>query len=303
MVSKTSKSVDGPRLNYYKAVVWFVLSLIMSCGNDAITKYVGMHISPWQVTFFRCFFGAATLLPFMLYQGSVSFKTQIPWLHVVRGGPLFIAMSLWSHSIKEVPVTTATIMSFTVPLFVLLLASIFLQESVTWSMWIATLMGFGGIVLVLPPIHWSFSSTFVLFISAAMLFGLLDIINKKYVEQESMLCMLFYSTLTATLLLALPAMYVGHMPTGYTLLWLLGLGIGSNLILYFLLKSFTLTTVSSLAPFRYLELLISTVVGYVFFGDLPTRNSYWGAAIIILCTLFVIHAQRRSAGSSKSLKK
>jgi S-adenosylmethionine uptake transporter len=221
----------------------------------------------------------------------------------MRGGLLFIAMSLWSHSIQEVPVTTATIMSFTVPLFVLLLASIFLQESVTWSMWIATLMGFGGIVLVLPPVHWSFSSTFVLFVSAAMLFGLLDIINKKYVEQESMLCMLFYSTLTATLLLAFPAMYVGSMPTGYTLLWLLGLGIGSNLILYFLLKSFTLTSVSSLAPFRYLELLISMGVGYVFFGDLPPRHSYWGATIIICCTLFVIRAQRRGGGSSAPSKK
>ena len=294
--------MDRPLLNYFKAIVWFVLSLMMSCGNDALTKYVGTHISPWQVTFFRCFFGAITLLPFMLYQSRVSFKTQRPWLHVMRGGLLFVAMSLWSHGVKEVPMTTATIMSFTVPLFVLLLAPIFLQESVTWSVWIATLIGFGGIVLVLPPINWSFSNAFIRFFLAAMSFGLLDIINKKYVREESMLCMLFYSTLAAALLLAFPAMYAGNMPTGHTLLWLLGLGIGSNLLLYFLLKAFTLTSVSSLAPFRYLELLISTGVGYVFFEDLPTRSSYWGAAIIIFCTLFVVHAQQRDDQASAPLE-
>jgi S-adenosylmethionine uptake transporter len=110
--------------NYLKAIIWFVLSLIVSCGNDAIMKYVGTHISPWQVAFFRCFFGTMTLLPLMRYQGRASFKTHRPLLHVMRGVLLFVTISLWSHGVKEAPITTATIMSFTVPIFVLLLAPI-----------------------------------------------------------------------------------------------------------------------------------------------------------------------------------
>jgi S-adenosylmethionine uptake transporter len=258
-------------------------------------KYVGTHISPWQVAFFRCFFGTVTLLPLMCYQGQVSFTTHRPLLHIVRGGLLFAAMSLWGHGIKEVPITTATIMSFTVPIFVLLLAPIFLRERVTWPIWVATLIGFGGIVLVLQPSSWSFFDASMLFVLAAGVFGLLDIVNKKYVTQESMLCMLFYSTLVATILLALPALHAGKIPTIPTLWWLLVLGIGSNLILYLLLKAFALTSVSSLAPFRYLELFISMGVGYLFFQELPNRNSYLGAAVIIPCTLFIVYYQRRSA--------
>jgi S-adenosylmethionine uptake transporter len=258
-------------------------------------KYVGTHISPWQVAFFRCFFGAVTLLPLMCYQGQGSFTTHRPLLHIVRGGLLFVAMSLWGHGVKEVPITTATIMSFTVPIFVLLLAPIFLRERVTWPIWVATLIGFGGIVLVLQPSSWSFFDASMLFVLAAGVFGLLDIVNKKYVTQESMLCMLFYSTLVATILLALPALHAGKIPTIHTLWWLLVLGIGSNLILYLLLKAFALASVSLLAPFRYLELLISMGVGYLFFQELPNRNSYLGAAVIIPCTLFIVYYQRRSA--------
>lgn len=279
-------------LNYLKAMLWLVLSLVVSCGNDAIMKYMGAYISPWQVAFFRCFFGTVSLLPLMFYHGPVSFKTQRPWLHVLRGGVLVIAISLWSHGVQAAPITTATIMGFTVPIFVLLLAPIFLQEHVTWAMWLATLLGFCGIVLVLQPNPWSFQRVPLLFVLAALLFGLLDIINKKYVTQEPMLCMLFYSTLFATVLLALPALYAGPMPTRQALGWLGVLGIGSNLILYFLLKAFALAGVSSLAPFRYLELLISMGVGYVLFQELPTGHSYLGAALIIPGTLLIVYGQR-----------
>jgi len=283
--------MDRPLLNYLRAIVWFMLSLMVSCGNDAVMKYVGAHTSPWQVAFFRCFFGTVTLLPLMCYQGVVSFKTHRPLLHVTRGGLLFAAMSLWGHGVKEAPITTATIMSFTVPIFVLLLAPIFLRERVTWPVWVVTFMSFGGIVLVLQPSSWLCWDTSMLFVLAAGVFGLLDIINKKYVTQESMLCMLFYSTLVATILLILPALYAGKMPTQHTLWWLLVLGVGSNLILYFLLKAFTLASVSSLAPFRYLELLISMGVGYLFFQELPDSNHYLGAAIIIPCALFIVYYQ------------
>ena len=286
--------MNRPLVKYLQAVAWFVLSLVVSCGNDAITKCVGIQLSPWQVAFFRCFFGTVTLLPFMLYQGRQSFKTHRPWLHAIRGALLFIAISLWSHGVREVPITTATIMSFTVPIFVLLLEPIFLRERVTWPMWIVTIVGFYGIVQVLQPGDWSFHRVSPFFVLAAGIFGLLDIINKKYATQEPMLCMLFYSTLYATILLTLPAMHAGTTPTAKTLLWLLILGMGSNLILYLLLKAFKLTSVASLAPFRYLELLISTAVGYLLFQDLPSGHVYSGAVIIICCSLCSVYYQHRN---------
>lgn len=282
-------------LDYLKSIGWFVISLVISSSNDALTKYIGVHIDPWQVAFFRCLFGTGSLLPLMFYHGSISFQTHRLWLQMLRGGLLFVAISLWSHGVKVVPITTATIMSFTVPIFVLLLAPIFLKERVTGPTWFAALLGFCGTVLVLQPSYFSFHVASLRFVIAAFVFGLLDIINKKYIRKEPLLAMLFYPTLVATILFAFPAMCAKSIPTRDDLLWLLILGISSNLILYFLLKAFALASVSSLTPFRYLELPISVGIGYGIFKELPTSYSYLGAALIILCTLLMMYTQQSNA--------
>jgi S-adenosylmethionine uptake transporter len=271
-----------------------VLSLIVSCGNDAITKYLGESLHPWEITFFRFLFGVITLLPFMLYQGKQAFQTSRPKLHIVRGMLIFVAIGLWGQGIKSAPITTATIMSFTVPIFVLLLAPIFLKERVSWPMWLATIIGFVGILVVLQPDSKALYQGTLYFIIAASLFGLLDIVNKKYVTTEPMLCMLFYSTLFAMGFVLIPAIYHWRTPASYELFWLVVLGGGGNLILYCLLRAFSLANASSLAPFRYLELLISMAIGYIFFQELPNPYSYLGAVIIIPCTLFIGYYQSRA---------
>jgi S-adenosylmethionine uptake transporter len=162
-------------------------------------------------------------------------------------------------------------------------------------MWVATLGGFVGIILVLRPDLQSLNQGSLYFVIAAVLFGLLDILNKKYVTQESTLSMLFYSSLVALVLVTFPTMGVWRSPNASELGWLIALGAGSNLILYCLLQAFALASASSLAPFRYLELLVSMGIGYFFFHELPTAYSYLGAAIIIPCTLFIGYYEARKA--------
>eukprot|EP01132_Coremiostelium_polycephalum_P003052 gene3052-3817_t len=276
---------------YFKAILWFVLSLVISCGNDGLTKYLGNSagLHPWQITFFRFAFGILTLLPIMLYKGRAAFITQRWKLHGVRGIFLFAAIGLWSLGVQVAPMTTATLMSFTVPLFVLLLAAVFLKEKITWPMQLATWGGFLGILIIVQPNAKNLNQGTLLFVFAAVLFSVLDILNKKYVTQEPLLCMLFYSTLVALALVAVPALQVGKMPIGNDWLWLGALGIGNNLILYCILRAFALSEASALAPFRYIELLFSMLVGYVCFGELPAMYSYLGACIKLVGVWEVEH--------------
>lgn len=283
-------------MKYIQAIGWFILSLLASSSNDALTKYLAYTLDPWQISFFRFGFASLTLLPFMLYQGKKAFATHRWSLHVGRGVLLFIAISLWGQGIKSAPMTTATLMSFSVPLFVLLLAPICLQEPIAFPMWVATLGGFVGIFFVLQPRVNTFNQASLFFLVAAILFALLDVLNKKYVTQESTWSMLFYSNVVAWALITYPTVQVWRTPTLLEITGLLALGIGGNLILYFLLCAFSLTSASSLVPFRYLELFISMILSYAFFNELPTSYSYLGAAIIIPCTFFIGYHQTRRIG-------
>ena len=274
-------------MQYLKAITWFVGSLFVSCMNDVITKYLGNDFSPWQIAFCRFGFGAIILFFIMAFKGRKHFVTTNFSLHIVRGILIFFAIILWNKGMQSSTISTATIISFTIPLFVLILASIFLQERITWPVVLSTLGGFLGILVILRTTYSDFNQGSLYFFMAAFFFAILDVLNKKYVNRESNLALLFYSALIAAVLVAYPAIQVWRTPAIKDLMLLLLLGIGSNLILYCLLRAFSLTRVSFLVPFRYLELFIAVGMEYIFFNLLPDKYTYMGAAIIIPCMLFI----------------
>ena len=177
--------------NLIWAAVWFVLCITISCANNAILKYMGSLISPWHVTFYRCLFSVVTLVPFMFYQGIASFQIQRLWPHFVRSILFVMSMSMWIYGIQQTSLATATVISFTTPLFVLLLAPFLLKERVTWPVWTTILLSFGGVFFALQPSHIALAASLFLLLASA-LFALLDILNKHQIAQESMLGMLFY---------------------------------------------------------------------------------------------------------------
>ena len=277
-------------MKYFIGISWFILSLLISSVNDIIGKYISTNISPLETTFFRFLFGTISLIPFIFYSGLRSIKTSRPLLHFIRGLFLAIAIFLWIKGLSTSQVTTATIISFTIPIFILILAPIFLGEKVSIKLWVVTIIGLIGIIITLNPSKLSFNTNSFLFVIATVLFASLDIINKKYIIKESMLSMLFYSSLVTTILAFFPIFMnraIWQTPRASDLLYLMVLGVGSNAILYCLLKAFHLVKASSVAPFRYLELLFSLGLGYVVFNDLPNYTAYIGASLIIPCSLYI----------------
>lgn len=278
---------------YLQGIGWFILSLLSSAVNDVIQKYVGSDLGSMEVTFLRFFFSTITLTPFILYYGLKTIRTSHPYVQISRGILLFIGMASWIFGLNLVPVSTATIVSFSVPLFVLLLAVFFLDEHIIWQRWVATIIGFIGILITLHPGRGGFDYGVLVFILAAIAFASLDIINKKFVIKESMICMLFYSALVTTLL-ALPfALMEWVMPSYFQLFLLFLLGCSANLILFFLLKAFTLVDATAVAPYRYFELAVSAIVAYIVFAEVPDQNALYGVILLIPTTLFVALAEAK----------
>jgi S-adenosylmethionine uptake transporter len=284
---------------YFIAICWFLLHSASSVINDIITKYTGMHLPSFEIAFFRFLFSAISLLPFILYYGAKSLRTSNHFIHVARGGLLFIGMCSWTYGLRAAPVTTATVISFSIPLFTLILAMFFLKENIIWQRWVVTIIGFTGIIVTLKPHADDFNPEVLLFIFAAIAFALLDVINKKFIIQESMLAMLFYSALVTTLL-AMPATILHwKQPTLIELIYLAILGCSANLILFFILKAFAIADATALAPYRYFELLFSGFGAYLVFHEIPAESTMYGAIIIIPTTLFIIYSEKKAILSQK----
>lgn len=261
---------------------------VVSSLNDTLTKYVGGRLSGAEVAFFRFFFSTLVLLPFMMAQGKGAFVTHYPKAQCIRAVLLVIAMTAWSYGVASLPLTLATTISFTTPFFILPLAKIFLKEHVGWQRWAATLFGFIGILVSIHPTGGGFNPMAFALIVSTVMFASLDVINKKLLtDDESLLCMLFYSGLGTAVLGFVPAVMTWQTPTLHELSFLLVLGAGGSLILFCLLKAFAATEVSALQSFRYTEFVLSAFFGLLIFQEWPAVSTLFGAAIIIPATLYI----------------
>lgn len=277
---------------YFQGVFWITLVALTSNTNDILMRLAGQNIPSLEITFFRYFFAVLTLLPVMLMHRKTAFATQRPALHVVRSILLFGAIACWSAAVTMVPLAVVSTLALTIPLFVLPMASFFLKEKVGWQRTVATLAGFSGIFLVVyastSESFWSelksLNNGTLFLIIAAVFFALSDIINKKFVSKESDLSMLFYIALGTSLIAFIPAYQNWVQPSFQEYVYFFCLGAGSNLILYFLLRAFSSTDISALAPYRYTELIFATFFGYFFFLEVPSQWFWIGASIIVAST-------------------
>ncbi|WP_341764181.1 DMT family transporter [Candidatus Tisiphia endosymbiont of Beris chalybata] len=279
--------------NYFVGIGWFILSLLSSITNDIIAKSLGIRLHSFEVAFFRFFFSALALIPFIWYYGTQTLKTNSPFIHIIRGVLLFFGMTSWTYGLSIAPVTTATVIGFATPLFTLSLAIFFLKEKIIWQRWVATLLGFIGIIITLKPHADDFNPYILLFVLASISFAMLDIINKKFVIKESMISMLFYSALVTSIISAPPSIAYWQTPTPWEFMLLFSLGAGGSLILFFLLKAFSLVDATATAPYRYIELILSAAGGYIVFKEIPENSTLYGALIIIPTTLFMIYSEKK----------
>jgi S-adenosylmethionine uptake transporter len=277
--------------NYLRGVSWFILSLIISNLNDVIAKLLTFRLDPLQVSSMRFFWSLVSLTPLVLYYGTKCLKTNNIKLHLMRGSIFYLAIYMWINGVSTAPLSTVTTLSFTVPIFVLMLAPKFLKEEVSRVLWFSTLACLLGTIFILEPFNDTFEPLTLLLIISSLLFAILDVVNKKYIVQEGIIPMMFYSALVS-LFCSLPgSISAWQQPSFNELFNLALLGVGSNAILFCLLTAFKYVNASALSPYRYMELIISVTVGYIYFSEIPTLVAALGSTIIVLTTMFVARQQ------------
>lgn len=299
--------MGADRDNYRKGIFFLIILMLISCANDVISKFMGTRLNAIEIIFFRFFFGLITLLPFIISRGSEVFRTKQPYTNIIRGVLGAISLFLCTYAVITLPLVEVTVILWTIPLFHLILAKIFLGENVSSPRWIVTAIGFVGLSsIVLIGSDYSVNSPssacnkllYLVPICAALLFAVQDVMIKKIVTQESRATMLLYFAITSSAVSFIPALCVWETPTVFEFCMLFLLGIGGNLIQYFIFKAFNATDLSALAPFRYIEFLFSALFAFIFFAEIPGINVILGALILIPSTLYLGYSEKKKCARS-----
>lgn len=290
-----------------------LLFIVMS----ALIKATAAEVPPGQTVFFRSFFALPVILAWLWMRRGLKtgLKVHSPLAHFWRGFAGTAAMGLSFAALGLLPLPEVTALSYAAPLLTVVFAAMFLGERVGLFRIGAVALGLAGVLIVLAPRLSAFSGPVVsttqafgamLALTGAILAALAQVYIRKMVATEQTSAIVFWFSVTSTLLslLTLPFGWVVPSPGAAGLLVLAGFLGGAAQI--FLTASYRFADASVVAPFDYASMLFALLIGYFVFAEIPTAPMLWGAALIIVAGIAIVLREgqlglRRSrAGAAKT---
>ena len=226
--------------------------------------------------------------------------TRRTWLVMVRSLCLVVSTLFFGLGLQLMPVPETTAISYLAPLLVVLLARPFLNESIGPLGWIAALLGFGGMLLIVRP-GGGLDPLGVFFIlcniCATLAYYLL---SRVLAHSEKTLALLFYSSLAGAVCfgLATPWFLNGEMPDGLQIALFLSLGIFAGVGHFFFTAAYRFAEASLIAPVSYVHLVWAGLLGWVIFGHVPDLLAIVGMLVVILAGVLVAFRSLRLRHSS-----
>lgn len=261
----------------------FTVAVMLFTGLDTTAKWLmGSGLAVMQVAFVR-YAGhlVATLIAVLPGQGLSALRSVNPKLQLLRSLMLLGSTALNFVGLSNLPLTTVTAIMFASPVLVTLLAVPLLREKVGVLQFLAIVLGFVGVLVVIAPwggsLHWA-----ILFSLGACICTSFYYILTRMLARESTATQQIWASGIATICLAPVAFVQWQEPSSWLvvlLMCLVGLFGASSHSLVTL--AHRMADASVLAPVIYLQLVFATVAGYVVFGQVPGASTLFGALIII----------------------
>ena len=291
-----------------------VASVIVFVAMATCIKAAGEGVPPGQIVFFR---SSMAMIPVLAYlaarrQLHTAFRTQNLLSHFWRGLVGVSAMACGFYAITHLPLPDAIALGYAKPLVMVILASIFLGETIRIYRWSAVMIGFVGVLIISWPLLSIFDgdfwqSTQTLGVMAALISAVLAafamILVRRLVVTEKTPTIVLYFSLSATVL-SLGTLPFGWVPLDTTSLLLLGCaGLLGGVAQIMLTQSYRFAEVSTIAPFEYTSIIMGIAIGFLVFGDIPQWSMLIGTAIVAAAGIFIIVREHRLGIERKAARR
>lgn len=270
-------------------------------GLMAIFIRIASHsMHPFEVAFFRSFFGALVALPLLVRGGLRMLHTNRFAFYVVRCSIGAVSMLAGFWSIAHLPLAQAIALSYSSPLFVTVGAVLFLGEVVRMRRWGAVIAGFIGVLVIVRPGSDTFAAASLVALFAAAMSGTVTI-SIKFLSRSDPANTIVLMTSLLWVPLTLPAaMTVWQWPDARLWPMLFVVGALGTLGQICWTHALRMADASSLAPFSYLQLLIVAVLAWIVFGESPDHYTAIGATIIAGASLYIAHREAKLARQARN---
>jgi drug/metabolite transporter (DMT)-like permease len=287
-------SLTGIAFKIGSVLIFLVMSSLLKASDG---------VPAGELAFFRSFFAIIPVVAFLGWRGELKagVRTRYPFGHFWRGLAGTGGMMFGFFALTKLPLPEAITINYATPLLIVALSAMFMGEVVHAYRWSAVVVGLGGVIVIAWP-RLTLLSTGVtneaaigaLSALAGCVCAAIAMVQvRRLVQTERSATIVLYFSLSSTLISVATLPFGWVMPTPPQWALLIGAGFAGGIAQILLTESYRHAEMSVVAPFEYSSLLFSLVIGYFFFGDVPTVFMLVGGVIVVGSGLFVIYREHR----------
>lgn len=285
-------------MDNFRGAAFMVMAMLAFAFEDMLIKLMAAALPVGQIIGMLGLGSAALVALILTLQRQPLFTRAMltPAIAVRAIGELIGSVGFVT-AIALTPLSSASAILQATPLFVTLGAALFLKESVGWRRWMAILVGFCGVLLIIRPGTEGFSWLSLFAVQGVIGLGLRDLATRRVPAETSTMQLSFLAFLvlipTAGLLMWVNGTSLAPLSprnwTYFTAALLIGIG-----AYYWIVAAMRVGEVSFVTPFRYSRILFALVLGITVFDENPDALTLTGAGIIVASGLYTLWRERNT---------
>ena len=278
--------------------LWMLSSCVFYAAAASLVREVGDTYSAYQMTMIRSLVAVVALAPVYLSEGGrLLFMPKRFFMHLLTGVFTYLGIIFWFFATASMPIADFFALQFVTPLLTMAFAIIFLRENADARSWIAALIGFAGVLVILRPgiIEISFAAMAALI--SAVFYASDNTVIKSLSKGVSATMIVYYAHLLMIPISIPMALATWKQPTLYDFGIIVVLCLCLTMAYLSVTKAISLTVARVIQPVNFMRMPIAAAFGWVLFNEFPDSWTWVGAVIIFCATTYAV---RRGA---KALEK
>ena len=262
---------------------------------DGIAKHLGYLLPIFMPVWARFFFQSSFAMPLVLYHyGPKAIFAHHPAKQALRSLLLAAASFCFFTGLHYLPMAETVSLFFISPIIVTALSPWVLGEKHDPRRWLAVLGGFIGVLVIVRPGFAQINIGTFFGLLSGLLFAIFVLLTRR-MRHVPVLLTTLYNALYGAIFLSLIAPFFWQWPSPTQWLLMLSMGVISVSAQFTMVAAYQRAEASLLAPFAYTEIIAGSIVGFLWFGDIPDGFTYLGAGILMASGLMLSWSETRKA--------
>ena len=293
--------------NNPKGILFIFIGMLVVSFQDATFKYIYGSVSLYEVYFVRTLISFIVIVCYLrITNKPIIFSTHYPLLTIIRVFLFFFGFSSFYVSLTIMPLATATALFFASPFLMTIFAIFILQERVGLRRWLAVIVGFMGVYIILNPDFSNFNYLSLTPVFCAFCYALSMIILKKTSDEDNVYSQMFHFYILAIVISIIFYFYMGdgrfnnidHPASQFifrkwfdnlefSLPYMIFTGVIAAVAFLSIFTAYRIASPAVISPFEYSILVWASMNGWLFFDEVPNTRTVVGMTLIVCGGIYI----------------